>query len=209
MKRIGILLFDGVDLLDVGGPYEVFLTANRLAVRQGEPEPFEIVTVAVSMEPVTSYGGMALVPHAQADAAGHLDVVIVPGLVEVDRALADKGLLATVGRLTHDAMLIASVCTGAFLLAQAGVVGGRAVTTHHEDVPALAELLGDSTVETARWVDAGTLVTAGGLSSGIAMALHLVERITTRDLAVATARQLAYDWDPDDGVTVSARQRRP
>lgn len=203
MKRIGLLLFDGVDLLDVGGPFEVFLTANRLAVRQDEPELFEVLTVAATSDPVTSYGGMGLVPHIGVESAGPLDIVLVPGTVDVDRALADERLIAAVRLLTRDAPLATSVCTGAFLLAEAGVVGDRPVTTHHEDVPALKKLLDGGTVETTRWVDAGTLVTAGGLSSGIAMALHLVERNSTRDLAVATAQQLAYAWDPDEGITVT------
>ncbi len=196
--RVGLLVFDGVDLLDAGGPYEVFLTANRLARRAGETEPFEVVTVSPDGGAVTAYGGLGLVPHARADAAGPFDVVLAPGMIDIETLLADDRVTAAVRTLAAGADVVGSVCTGAFLLANADVLGGRTVTTHHEDVPALRRLLGDEAVVTTRWVDEGAVATGGALSSGIALALHLTDRFAARELAVATARQLAYPWDPDD-----------
>lgn len=200
--RVGLLLFDGVDLLDVGGPYEVFLTTNRLAERRGDMVPFEVATVSRTDGPVAAYGGLGLVAgHTVAD-VGELDVLVVPGLIDLDRAAADGALHAAVRELAAGAQLTTSVCTGAFLLAHAGLVEGIPVTTHHEDLGGLAALVGEEHVVAARWVDAGTVVTAGGLSSGIAMALHLVDRLVGRDLAVASAEQIAYAWDPEDGIVV-------
>ncbi len=77
-------------------------------------------------------------------------------------------------------------------------------TTHFEDVPELGQIIGEQHVATERWVDAGGVVTAGGLSNGIAMALHLVDRLESPELAVRTARQIDYIWDPDDGLVVDA-----
>ncbi len=196
--RIGLLLFEGVDLLDVGGPYEVFLTASRLVARDGGEPPFEVVTLTTDGGPVTAYGGLGLRPQAAVADSGRLDVVVVPGTIDVDAAVGDDRLLAAVDGLAGATDLTASVCTGAFLLAAAGVLDGRPWTTHWEDVDLLAERAGaGGAVRDVRWVDAGEIVTAGGLSSGIAMALHLVDRLAGRELAERTARQIDYDWRPD------------
>jgi transcriptional regulator GlxA family with amidase domain len=208
--RIGVLLYDGVDLLDAGGPYEVFLTAARLAARGGGDPPFEVVTVTVTGTPVTAYGGMGLVPQASVATAGPLDVLIVPGTIDVGGAVGDAALLAAVDRLAGASDVTASVCTGAFLLADVGLLDGRPWTTHWEDVDALAGTLGESgAVRGVRWVDAGEVVTGAGLSSGIAMALHLVDRLAGRDLAASTARQIDYEWQPDGSATAAAPSPSP
>lgn len=202
MTRIGLLLFDQVDLLDVGGPYEVFLTANRLAARADRPVPFEVVTISQPGGRVEAYGGLGLAASHDLADVGPIDVLVVPGTIDVDAAAGDLALTEALRDLADATPLLTSVCTGSVLLARAGLLDdvGHA-TTHHEDVDLLTRAMG-STATTARWVDAGEVVTAGGLSSGLAMALHLVDRLVDRDLAVTTAAQLAYDWDPDDGVVV-------
>ena len=202
--RIGLLLFDGVDVIDVGGPYEVFLTASRLAARDGAEPPFEVVTLTPDGSPVTAYGGLGLVPQASASAPDlALDAVLVPGTIDVDAALGDGSVMAAVRTLTAAADLATSVCTGAFLLADAGLLAGRPWTTHWEDVDDLAARLGSDggadpgARRGVRWVDDGDVVTAGGLTSGIAMALHLVDRYAGRALAERTARQLDHPWSPE------------
>lgn len=195
---IALLLFDDVDLLDVGGPYEVFLTANRLAERAGGGTPFHVTTVALEERPVTAYGGLTLHPQGAVGSAGDLDVLLVPGAVDIDAVLEDERLVRTVATYGRGHGVVASVCTGAFLLAAAGLLTGRPYTTHVEDLPLLAQRVDDGTPrEDVRWVDDGDVVTAGGLSSGIAMALHLVERLTDRYLAESTAEQIDYVWTED------------
>lgn len=195
--RIGILIYTGVDLLDCGGPYEVFLTASRLAERDGRVALFEVVTIGVGNAPLLAYGGLGLVPQTTVDEAGSIDVVIVPGAIAIEDALADDALGNAVATLTAGAQITASVCTGAFLLGAHGMLDDRSWTTHWEDVALLAERIGGAgATSDVRWVDSGTVVTSGGLSSGIAMALHLVDRIAGRELAVRTARQIEYIWDP-------------
>jgi len=194
--RVGVFLFEGVDLLDAGGPYEVFLTASRLAEREGSPPPFDVVTVGVTADPVVAYGGLGLVPHAALDAAGAIDILVVPGAIAIDTALTDPDLLRAVGKAAETVPVMASVCTGAFVLGDVGLLRDRPWTTHWEDVPALEAKVGSQGGAWLRWVDAGAVVTAGGLSSGIAMALHLVDRFAGRDLATRTARQLEYEWAP-------------
>ncbi len=203
MHRIGLLLFPDVDLLDVGGPYEVFLTADRLVKRAGGTPPFEVVTVGTPNTSVTAYGGLGLVADATPATVGTLDVLVVPGTIDIDRAAARADLTDAIVALADATALVTTVCTGSVLLARTGWLDGIAsATTHHEDLAPLEAAIGPAAIG-ARWVDAGDVVTAGGLSSGIAMALHLVERLVDRDLALATAAQLAYDWDPDDGVVTA------
>ena len=199
--RIGILLFDDVDLLDVGGPYEVFLTAGRLSERMGRANPFEVLTVGVTIEMVRSYGGLGLTPTHASHEAGSLDVVIVPGAIAIDEVCSRTEVRRAVESLMTGATVAASVCTGAFVLGEMGLLDGIAWTTHWEDVDRLSERLGSPLGVPAPWVDAGNVVTGGGLSNGIAMALHLVERLAGRGLALQTAQQLDFRWDPDAGIT--------
>jgi transcriptional regulator GlxA family with amidase domain len=194
--RVALLVFDQVDLLDVGGPYEVFLTASRLQLRDGTEPSFEVVTVGLTPDPVTAYGGLRLIPHHAIDEAGPLDLLVIPGAIAIDDVLADDALMTAVGAAAQQAQTVASVCTGAFVLGHLGLLEDRRWTTHWEDVPELATRVAGNGEAWVRWVDEGRVVTSGGLSSGIAMSLHLVDRFAGRDLAVRTARQIEYDWDP-------------
>lgn len=200
--RIGFLLFDEVDLLDFGGPYEVFLTANRLLERREKPPAFGVVTLSLDGDPVTAYGGVGLVPGGRLDAEA-CDVLVVPGAIAISDVADDHALIEGIRSAASHADIVTSVCTGAFLLGEAGLLEDRPWTTHFEDVELLEASLGSQGMRYVPWVDSGSIVTAGGLSAGIGMALHLVERLMGRDLAEATARQIEYAWDPDAGVTVA------
>jgi transcriptional regulator GlxA family with amidase domain len=199
--RVALLLFDQCDLIDVTGPLEVWLTANRLAERAGDVAPFELLTVSRDGEPVTAYGGLGLAPHAALADAGVVDVFVVPGAVDIDAVLLDPKLVDLVrnsdlmrnGAKRH--AIVASVCTGAFVLGAAGLLDGRPFTTHFEDIDALAtHIAAGEPRRDVRWVDDGDVITAGGMTSGIAMALHVVERVAGRNLAEATAHQIDYAW---------------
>lgn len=195
-KHVSILLFEGCDLLDAGGPYEVFLTASRLAERTGEQKPFTVDTVTADGEPVTAYGGLGLIPSAPPEVLDSSDIVIIPGAIDLAKTLGDTQLLAAVLSASNsDRSLVASVCTGAFLLGEVGALDDRAWTTHWEDIDVLADRIGhEGATRGVRWVDSDTIVTGGALSSGIALALHLVAREASEDLAKRTATQLDYDW---------------
>jgi transcriptional regulator GlxA family with amidase domain len=163
-----------------------------------------VVTITPGGDPVAAYGGLVLTPHGAAARIGEIDVLIVPGTIDIARALDDEALLASIDGLRRGGAIVASVCTGAFLLAQLGLLADRAWTTHWEDVDLLAQTLDSAGARRdVRWVTEGPVTTAAGLSSGIAMSLHLVDRLAGRELAERTARQLDYDWDP---AGASARQ---
>jgi len=198
MATIAILLFDGVDIIDSGGPYEVFLTASRLQRRRGEPAGFDIVLVSPGGQDVKAYGGMTITALRSPQEVGDVDVVVVPGTIDVDTALADPLLMDSIRQLAKSTELLTSVCTGAFLLAHADVLHGLPATTHWEDLDGLAATGQVGAVQSGRrWVDAGNVVTSAGLTSGMHMALHVVARLASRELAVATARQLDLPFDPE------------
>ena len=192
-----LVAFDEMDLLDAGGPYEVLLTASRLLDRDGHDGALDIVTAGIHPGIVHAYGGLGLeVTTALADVA-HTDILIVPGAINTTLLTGDVELIGQVARLAADATVTLSVCTGAFMLAAAGLLVGRPWTTHHEDIDALARILGpDLARPGAQWVDSGQIVTAAGLSTGIAGALHVVDRLFGSELAERTAEQIEYDWAP-------------
>lgn len=196
---VTLLLFPGCDLLDVGGPYEVLLTANRILVGGGRDEAFEVRTASLDGAAVDAYGGLRLTPDGPFEPGP--GVLLIPGAIDVPDT--DEPLLRAIRAGAEHADLVASVCTGSLLLAAADVLDGVSATTHHQDVHSLAELIGrDLVVSGRRWVDAGAVVTAGGLASGIAMALHLVARLVSLDLAHEVARRIEFPWSPEDGDTV-------
>ena len=199
--NIGIVIYDEVELLDMAGPYEVFTTAARVHGRSqlpGTPPLFTVSTLARQDSRVRARAGLGLQPDFTLQAHPPLDCAIVPGGV-VDAELGQDGLMAWIAGQARTAGILASVCTGSLLLAQAGVLDGLEATTHWEDLDALRALRPDVHVrEGVRWVDTGAIVTSAGISAGIDMSLHLVQRLHSRDLAVRTARQLDFDWTPAD-----------
>lgn len=200
-RRILLLMFDEMELLDFAGPFEVFTTAVRVAGKlrrqAGLPEapaPWTVATASPSGEAVHARAGLTLrADHALADAPP-ADVLLVPGGV-VDGVLADAALLTELRRHAQHATWVASICTGAFILADAGLLRDAPCTTHWEDVAELRLRHPHLDVRPeARWVDNGALITSAGISAGMDMSLHLVERLHSRALALATARQMDYAW---------------
>jgi transcriptional regulator GlxA family with amidase domain len=197
--NVGIVVFDEVELLDMAGPYEVFTTAARVHARcqpPGAPALFCVSTIGRSRGAVRARAGLRLQPDHLLQDHPALTCAIVPGGV-VDAELGQPDLRDWIAAQAGSARILASVCTGALLLAQAGVLDDLQATTHWEDVAALRALRPAVQVrEGVRWVDAGGIVTSAGISAGIDMSLHLVQRLHSRDLALRTARQMEFDWRP-------------
>ncbi len=192
--NVGILVFDEVELLDMAGPYAVFTTAARVWARAqppGTPALFSVTTIARRPGPVRARAGLRLQPDHRLADHPPLAYAIVPGGV-VDAELGQPELMAWIAAQARTARILASVCTGALLLAQAGVLDGLDATTHWEDLDALRPAV--RVQDGVRWVDQGGIVTLAGISAGIGMSLHLVQRLHGRDLAVRTERQMDFDW---------------
>ena len=195
--HVGILVFDEMELLDMAGPYEVFTTAARVHARSqpaGAPLLFTVQTIARNATPVRARAGLMVAPDQALDSHPVLDVAIVPGGV-VGMEMQQAPTLAWIAAQRRSARVLASVCTGALLLAEAGVLDGLAATTHWEDLDELRALRPAVTVrEGVRWVDEGAVISSAGISAGIDMCLHLVARLHGAELARHTARQMDYDW---------------
>lgn len=200
-RHIGILMFPEVEVLDFAGPYEVFTTASRMALRaspQAEP-PFVVSTLArrSALQAGLCRARAGLRSHVDHGLDDHppIDVLIVPGGVVSDE-LQQPETLAWLARVAPGCEIAASVCTGAFLLAAAGLLPpGSRVTTHWEDIADLREAHPALDVQQGLcWIDGGRIVTSAGISAGIDMSLHLVERLAGRALAERTARQMDFAW---------------
>ncbi|SDI65170.1 DJ-1/PfpI family protein [Variovorax sp. OV700] len=196
--RVRILAYEGVEALDFAGPFEVFTTASRVSRRMnlGTPTPFEVASVALARngQPVQARAGLRLLADHDLATSPEADVLIVPGGV-VDAPMASSDTLRWIAECAAGAQLVASVCTGVFLLAKSGVVAHEAVTTHWEDIADLREQFPSLDVrEGERWIDSGRVVSSAGISAGIDMSLYLVERLSGRALAERTARQMDYAW---------------
>lgn len=189
---VAIYLFKNVEVLDFAGPFEVFTTASRVFLKHNpdKPAPFKVFTVAKTSAPVQARAGLKTLPDFSVDDGPRIDLLVIPGGV-VDEELQDEQMIDWVRATSSSAQMTASVCTGAFLLAKAGLLDGQQATTHWEDIADLRSQFPQVRVqEGVRWVDEGAVVTSAGIAAGIDMSLHLVARLASKELAIATARQM-------------------
>ena len=183
--RIGIFVFDGAEELDVVGPFEVF--AEWGSHSQLRPS---VSTFSWDGSGVRLAKGLRILPAHGADDVGPLHVLAYPGGLGTRQLLAQAGHLEWLRMIRKQTPIMASVCTGALSFAAAGLLAGRPATTHHNHYDELTDLDPSILVDTeARYVDDGDVVTSAGVSSGIEMALHLVERLET----TAVARSVRFE----------------
>ena len=189
--RVGILLFDDVEVLDFAGPYEVCSGTRDLA-----DEPYvDVVTVGPWPE-TRCRGGLRVRPDHGFDDCPPLDALIVPGGPGADdrTAVQDELILPFLRQRAESTATVASVCTGAFLLGRAGLLDGRRATTHTGALDALRREFPDIHVVAEKVVDEGSILTAAGVSSGIDLALHLFERWFGPDARARAAMGLDGPW---------------
>jgi len=195
---VGIFIFDNVEVLDFAGPYEVFTTASRVFNKTSsaslENLPFEVFTVGKTKKSIYARAGLKLHPDYSITSHPTPDLLLIPGGV-VTKELEDEDIISWIKSTSTFTTITASICTGAFLLAKAGLLEGKSSTTHWEDIDELRSMFPTLHVkENQRWVDEGSIVTSAGISAGIDMSLHLVERLMGQELAVNTAKQMEFDW---------------
>lgn len=188
-RTVAILLFDEVEVLDFAGPFEVFAVTDELAGHR----LFRVVTVAQEKRAICARNGLSVNPeHSFADCPPP-EILVVPGGAGTRALLKNPSVLDWIKSVNATAEIVASVCTGSLVLGRASLLDGLSATTHHECFALLREHAPRATVvETDRFTDNGRILTAGGISAGIDMSLHLVARLHGAATAQKTAAYMEY-----------------
>ena len=200
-KRVGILVFPEVEILDFCGPFEVF-SVTRLdeSKRRDEPSPFEVVVVAETAEPVIATGGLRVLPDHDVASCPPLDLLVVPGGWGTRRLVQNDKVVGWIRERAKEVELAASVCTGSFLYGQAGLLDGRRATTHWLSLDRMEQAFpAVHVVRDQHVVEDGSIVTSAGIAAGIDLALRIVARIHGEAVARATARYMEYPY-PDNNA---------
>ena len=185
IKNIAIFVHEGVQLLDFSGPFEVFVDAG-----------YNVYTVAVSTDKITSQKSLKVVPNYSIADCPAPDVIVFPGGA-TNIPLKDPKVITWIKDQSTKAKYMLSVCTGALLLAEAGVLDGKTATTHYCCQDDLAEYKKVNVVRGKRFVDNGNIITTEGISAGIDGSLYLVSKIEGKSKAADVAHYMMYDWQPE------------
>ena len=193
-RKIGILLFNEVEVMDFAGPFEVFsITENEV----GKEKAFEVHTIARKKELIIARNGLKIQPDYDFHDAPQFDILIIPGgygaeEIEIHNQETIDWIKSSFTRV----QMMASVCTGAFLLAKAGLLDGRQATTHWMDLDRLEEHYPQvRVIRDVKFVDAFPIITSGGISAGINMSFYIVKKLLGLKVAKITAKRMEYDID--------------
>jgi len=189
--NVAIFVHEGVQLLDFTGPSEVFSDAHG-----PNGNLFNVYTVAATEVEITSQRFLKIRPQYSIKNCPAPDIVVFPG-GNTDIPLADKDVVAWVAKVGKTAKYTMSVCTGALLLAEAGILDGKKATTHYCCLDRLKSYSNVNVLEGIRYIDNGNVLTTEGISAGIDGALYLVQKIGGKESAENTAKYMMYDWKPD------------
>jgi transcriptional regulator GlxA family with amidase domain len=190
-RNLAILIFDDVEVLDFCGPFEVFSVAAPLA----DPPAFRVYTVAETKRPVLARNGLSVNPHYTLADAPPAQMLLVPGGFGTRREMHNEALIDWIRERAQSAEFVLSVCTGALLLAKAGLLDGLEATTHQVGLDLLRQVAPNTTIHAdRRYVDNGRVICSAGIAAGIDMSLHVVERLCGAEIAAKTARHMEYPW---------------
>jgi transcriptional regulator GlxA family with amidase domain len=200
IPTVGILIFDDVEVLDFCGPFEVFSAARPGEEHSDKSRLFNVVMIAEEDRIITCRGGLLVKPHTTIENHPPLDILVVPGGLGTRRERHNQRLLDWIVQQDQQTRLTTSVCTGAFLLAERGLLDHHHATTHWNSVEWMRNTYPTiEMVADARVVDEGHIIT----SAGIDMSLHVVSRLYGVEAAEWTARQMEYDWSARGKVLTS------
>lgn len=198
MKKwnVGILIFNDVEVLDFAGPFEVFsrtrLVPGLESRRSEESAPFRVFTVAKTSNPVTTTGGLQIIPEFMFNNAPPIDLLVVPGGLGTRPLLSDQETLGWIKQVASKAKKVTSVCTGSLLLAKSDLLENRRATTHWGALDILQSLNKSVKVERDQRVVDDGIITSAGVASGIDMAFYVVETLFGREVADETARYIEF-----------------
>ena len=195
-RKVGILVFSEVEVLDFCGPFEVFsVTRLNEERRREEPSPYEVILIAERKETVVATGGLKVVPDDSLDDCPPLDVLVVPGGWGTRREMTNDRLITWIAERGRQVTTLTSVCTGSLLLGKAGLLDGKRATTHWRVLEDMRRLFPSvDVIEDQHVVEEGYMITSAGISAGIDMALRVVARHHGDAVAQATARFMEYPF---------------
>jgi transcriptional regulator GlxA family with amidase domain len=199
-QRVGIVLFDDIEVLDFCGPFEVF-SATRMSEekRREELSPFEVLLVAERLEAVTTSGGMKVVPHYTFENCPRLDILVTPGGWGTRKELNNPVMLNWLRARAAEAEALTAVCTGSMLLGCAGLLDGLHATTHWRSLDWMRDSFPTVSVEyNKHFVQDGKVFTSAGISAGIDMSLKVVAFFMGEEVARNTARYMEYRYPDSD-----------
>jgi len=189
--NVGIYIYDDAEVLDFSGPFEVFSTASRFLPNTNK---FNVFLISEKQGKVKARGSYSVNTDYDITNYPSLDVLIISGGVHTEE-LKKENVVKWISTVSKSTKIVASVCTGAFLLAKAKVITNHNVTTHWEDIEDLRKSYPLLKVhENKRWIDEKNVITSGGISAGIDMSLHLVCKLHSNELAEKTAKQMEFNW---------------
>jgi transcriptional regulator GlxA family with amidase domain len=189
MRKVAILIFDEVEVLDFCGPFEVFAVTGRGL----EQKPFDVFTVAEKPGAVVARNGLSVNSRYTINDCPQAEILIVPGGMGTRREMSNQTLIDWIKETAGEAEMTLSVCTGALLLAKAGLLDGATATTHWAALDLLREAAPRATVRPDKqFVDNGRVMTSAGISAGIDLSLYAVGKLLGEDAAAETARWMEY-----------------
>lgn len=190
-RNVAIFIFDDVEVLDFAGPFEVFNVTGDVI----DPAPFKTYTVAMSDRPVKARGSLSINPHYTVENCPQPDILLIPGGWGTRALLNEQPVLDWITAQSEKVEYLLSVCTGALLLGKAGLLDGLQATTHHDTFDLFRRIAPETTViEDKRFVDEGNIITSGGISAGIDMALYLVQRLIGDEKLKLTTNEMEWQW---------------
>ncbi len=194
-KTVGIFIFNEVEVLDFAGPFEVFSKAEN----DGE-KLFDVVTIGEDTALKTARNGLLVKPGHDFKDAPECDILIIPGGYGAEQIeIHNHRVISWINSQAEKVEILASVCTGALLLAKAGLLKGKKATTHWMDLSRLRDEFEDiEVIEGVKFVDQGNILTAGGISAGINLSFHIVGRYYGPEIVDITARRMEYDVEADN-----------
>ena len=191
MKKVAIFIFDEVEVLVFCGPFEVFAVTGA----RNNDKPFDVFTVAQTTAAITARNGLSVNPSFTFDDCPQADILIIPGGYGTRPLMQNQAVLDWIKTQSIEAEIVMSVCTGALLLAKAGLIEGMAATTHWGAMDLLREVAPNSIIQPEkRFIDNGRVMLSAGISAGIDLSFHIVDKLLGHEIAQETAKWMEYDW---------------
>jgi transcriptional regulator GlxA family with amidase domain len=190
--KVGIFLFNEVEVLDFAGPFEVFSLASK-----NNEKLFEVITIGETGELISARNGLKVLPQANFKDKLNFDILIIPGgygaeVIEIRNQVTINWIKEQKDKVK----ILASVCTGAFLLAESGILDTKSATTHWMDIDRLEKGYPKiKVIKNRKFVDEDNIITSGGISAGINMSFHIIKKIFGEDIVKSTAKRMEYDID--------------